>query len=81
MSEADWRALIEQFLADEIDAVVFRDDFLEAWQGCIDDQETVPRQIEDLHSAVDAFEPGTSESDDLQADARRALELLNSQSR
>ena len=76
MTQDDWRALIEQFLADEIDATIFREDFLEVWQTCVDDQEAVPAPIEELYSAVEAFDPKSAEADDLQDDARRALELL-----
>ena len=76
MTKDDWRALIEQFLADEIDASVFREDFLEVWQECVDEQETVPPPIEELYSAVEAFEQASGDADELQEDARRALELL-----
>ena len=71
MTPADWQSLIETFLSGEIDAETFHDDFLEGWQAARDDQQKIPRVVEKLHEAVEAF---VADEDDTIAELREAAE-------
>ena len=77
MIASDWRSLIETFLTDELDAETFRDDFIEAWRGAIEDKSKIPAVVEDLYTTVEAFSVGDDEAEtELRDAAEQALELL-----
>ena len=77
MIASDWRSLIETFMSDEIDAETFKEDFLEAWRGAIEDKSKIPPVVEDLYTAIEAFSAGDDEAEtELRDAAEQALELL-----
>lgn len=82
MSVADWRALIEAYLDARISAEAFARRYLDAWRASRDGGAPMPRAIEDLYLAVEAFQAdsyqreGELNGDDMRDSARRALSQL-----
>jgi hypothetical protein len=80
MTLHDWRALIEAYLDGRLSAEAVMRRFIEGWTA----GDPLPRAIEDLQVAVEAFEAQVNESreegvvndDDLRQAARRALSNL-----
>ena len=71
MTAADWQSLIETFLSGAIDAETFHDDFLEGFQAARDDRVKIPRSVDTLHEAVEAY---VADEDDTLAELREAAE-------
>ena len=73
MTPADWRSLIEAYLADENDADVFCEEFLEAWKTATEEKAKIPSGVEELYTTVEAFDP-EDDDDDAEDELRKAAE-------
>jgi hypothetical protein len=79
MTKDDWRALIENYLADESDADTFCEEFLEAWKDARDEKKRIPAAVEELYSAVEGYDADDEDTEiELREEARKALEELQS---
>ena len=80
-ADADWRALIEDFVAGRTDGPTFERAYLDRWRRARDNGERERRAVDKLFYGVDAFcaDPalrGDTDIDEtqLRAEARQALE-------
>ena len=79
MTRSDWRSLIEAFLAGDSDADTFAEEFLEGWKSATEAKSKIPAAVEELYTAVEAFDPDADDDDaedELRDAAEAALEEL-----
>lgn len=83
MNAAEWRALIEAYVAGRLSADAFKRRFLEAFHAAAQTRALVPNAVQELAYTVDAYagDPlargaDIAEDSDLEAAARRALAAL-----